>query len=310
MNYIEPINQTNLFGLDKFFLEFIRLYKRKKLPSKILLTGQKGLGKSTMVYHFINYALSIDEQFPYNIDNLKINENNHSFKTILNRSNPNFILINIDSEKKYIDINQIRNLISSLYKSSFNKKPRFVLIDNIEFLNINSINALLKILEEPLENIYFFLINNNKKILSTLTSRCINFNISLSNEENIEVANKILNKNFDKLINKEIINYYLTPGIIYNLATLDSDGKYDLADINLKEFLKIIIKDKIYKKNIFIKYLIYDLIEFYFNRISSSLSSQANIKYNHFLKKIANTKKFNLDEDSIFMEFEDEILNG
>ena len=36
---------------------------------------------------------------------------------------------------------------------------------------------LLKILEEPPKNIYFILINNNKKILSTLKSRCINFKI-------------------------------------------------------------------------------------------------------------------------------------
>ena len=47
-------------------------------------------------------------------------------------------------EKKNIDISQIRNLILTLNKSSFNTKPRFVLIDNIELLNINAVNALLK----------------------------------------------------------------------------------------------------------------------------------------------------------------------
>ena len=43
---------------------------------------------------------------------------------------------------------------------------------------------LLKILEEPSPNTYFILINNNKKVLPTLLSRCINFKISLSNKEN------------------------------------------------------------------------------------------------------------------------------
>ena len=57
------------------------------------------------------------------------------------------------------------------------------MIDNIETLNINSINALLKILEEPNENINFILISNNKKILPTLKSRCINFKISISYNE-------------------------------------------------------------------------------------------------------------------------------
>ena len=59
-------------------------------------------------------------------------------------------------DKKFIDINQIRSLNINLNKSSFNNKPRFVLIDNIEFLNKNSINALLKILEEPNENVHIY----------------------------------------------------------------------------------------------------------------------------------------------------------
>ena len=82
-------------------------------------------------------------------------------------------------KKKNIDINQIRNLINIMQKSTFNNKPRFILIDNIDLLNLNSINSLLKFLEEPNENIYFILIHNNTKILPTLKSRCINFKFFL-----------------------------------------------------------------------------------------------------------------------------------
>ena len=60
--------------------------------------------------------------------------------------------------EKNIDISQIRNLILNLSKSLFNNKPRFVLIDNIELLNNNSTNSLLKILEEPGEK-YLLYIN-------------------------------------------------------------------------------------------------------------------------------------------------------
>ena len=179
---LNPMNQLSLYGHHLEFCNFIDLYRKKKLPNKILLSGEKGIGKSTLAYHIINCILSFDEDHFYDEKNFKINPDNKSFKLILNKSNPNFILIDIDDDKKNIDINQIRNLILTLNKSSFNRKPRFVLIDNIELLNINSVNALLKIVEEPNDNIYFILINNDKKILPTLKSRCLNYNIHLKSE--------------------------------------------------------------------------------------------------------------------------------
>ena len=310
MNYLEPINQKKLFGLDKFFNELIQLYEDDNFPNKILLSGQKGLGKSTLAHHLVNYVLSKDEEFNYNIDKCEINENNHTYKTILNKSNPNLNIIDVTLEKKFIDINQVRDLISNLNKSSFNKKPRFVLIDNIEFLNLNSLNALLKILEEPTNNVHFILINSNKKILPTLLSRCINFKITLTNKESLDIANNLLNGRLSEAINKDLINYYLTPGNIYNLFKFGEINKYDLLSLNLKEFLKIIIKNSHYKKNDLIKYLIFEFVEFYFTKFDFSVSVKFHDKYNYFLKKISDTKKFNLDEESLFLEFEDKILNG
>ena len=214
---LSPVNQLSLYGYNSEFSTFIDLYKNQKLPNKILLSGEKGIGKSTLAYHIINYILSIDENYSYDLENFKINPDNKSFKLILNKSNPNFISIDIADGKKNIDINQIRNLILTLNKSSFNKKPRFVLLDNIEFLNINSVNALLKIIEEPNDNIYFILINNNKNILPTLKSRCLNYNIHLTSNQSLDITNKILNVNCLDLIHKQIINHYSTPGSILNL---------------------------------------------------------------------------------------------
>ena len=306
---IKPINQTKLFGHEIFFNELVKLSEIKRLPNKILFSGKKGIGKSTIAYHFINYILSRDEEFSYDLNNFKINPLNRTFKTMLNGSNPNFILIDLNPEKKKIEINQIRELILNLNKSSFNKKPRFILIDNIEFLNVNSINALLKIIEEPNDNVNFILINNNKKILPTLLSRCINFKIYLSNDKFHEIINKLIKDNLTNVINKEFLNYYSSPGNIYNLINFANDNKYDLSDLNLKTFLKIIIKNKHYKKDSNINYLIFDLIELYIRK-TNLLSSKINNDYDNFLKKISDTKIFSLDYETFFMDFEDKILNG
>ena len=310
MNNLEPISQTKLFGLNNYIKELIKLYDQDILPNKILLSGQKGLGKSTLSYHLINYVLSKNEDFSYDVDNLQINSKNHSFKTILNRSNPNFILLDVKKDKESIDIDQIRNLILNLNKSSFNNKKRFVLIDNIEFLSLNSVNALLKILEEPGLNINFILICSNKMISPTLLSRCIEFKISLTNSENLEIANKLLRGKLQEMVSTNLINYYLTPGLIFNLARFAKINEYDLSEINLRELIIILIKNNHYKKDNFIQYMLFDFIEFYFNQINSSLSSRIHNKYSYFLKKISDTRRFNLDEESLFMEFEQKILNG
>ena len=307
---VNPINQIKLFGLNKYINELVDLYQNDKLPNKILLSGEKSIGKSTLAYHFINYVLSDNEEYKYNLDNFSINPENHSYKTLLNKSNSNFIHVNIRDDKKFIDISQIRELISNLNKTSFNIKPRFVLIDNIEFLNNNSINALLKILEEPSGNVYFILINNNKKVLPTLLSRCINIKISLSNAKCLEISNKLLNGKLFDLINKDLINYYISPGNVYKLSIFGKIYECDLVNLNLRDLIKIIINNKYYKKDYFMQFFIFDLVELYFYKLNYSFRGRLSNRYSYFLKKISDTKKFNLDEESLFMDFEEQILNG
>ena len=307
---LEPANQIRLFSHKEQFENLKNLYSKKKMPNKILFSGEKGIGKCTLAYHVINYILSLGEENSYDDKNLLINSENRSFKLIQNKSNPNFILIDVSIDKKNIDIDQIRNLIVSLNKSSFNDKPRIVLIDNIELLNLNSVNALLKILEEPNDNINFILINNNKKILPTLKSRCLNFKIQLNFDQSIDTINKILNNNIFDLLNIDLINYYNTPGQLLNLINLQNQFDLNLKEMNLKDLIFFIIKNKHYKKDFIINELIYSLIESYLrSKISVDDIGLINIR-DYFLKKIDDTKKFNLDEETLLMEFEDKVLNG
>ena len=282
---LEPSSQLNLFSHREEFQKLINLYKNNNLPNKILFSGEKGIGKCTLAYHLINYILSSNEDFSYDLDNLKIIPDNKSFKLVQNKSNPNFILVDIQEEKKNIDISQIRNLILTLNKSSFNTKPRFILIDNIELLNINAVNALLKILEEPNDNIYFILINNNKKILPTLKSRCLNFKVQLTTSQSFDITNQILNDNFMNLINEDLINNYSTPGKILNLIDFGNQNNIDLKKISLKELIKLIIIAKKYKKDLSLKELLYSLIEIYFRKNISVKNIKLMNIHNYFLKK-------------------------
>ena len=304
---LNSYNQKNLYGLENEFYDFVKLYNNKKLPNKILLSGQKGIGKCTLSYHLINFILSKNEKFSYSLENFTINQENKYFKLIQNGSNPNFNLIDVNTDKKKIDIDQIRNLINNLNKSSLNSKPRFVLIDNIEYLNLNSTNALLKTLEEPNKNIYFILINNNKKITPTISSRCLNFKISLTNEKILTISNKLLNDNIYNLINKDLLNYYFTPGKIYNLVKFSKEKEIDLSNININSFLSLLINKTYYKEDNNVKNIVYDLVESFLLKKISIIYSDL---FSYFLKRINDTKNFNLDEESLFIEINTKLLNA
>ena len=306
---LSPSTQLNLFEHKNIFEDLSKLYKKDKLPNKIILSGEKGVGKATLAYHLINFVLSENEDDSYNYEKNEINPDNKSYKLIQNKSHPNFYLIDVLQEKKNIDINQIRHLIIQLKKSSFNKKKRFVLIDNIELLNLNSINALLKILEEPNENINFILINNNKRVLPTLKSRCLNFKVFLTKDQSIRIINQLLNDDINTIINDKLFDFYSTPGKLFKLIKLSQEYNLDFANFDLNSTLTNLIKDKIYKKDKSIIEIIYSFIELYF-RNNISIENISLIKsYHYFLEKINNTRIYNLDEDTLFMEFEDKILN-
>ena len=310
---MQPSENIKLYCLENFFKELTYLYNDKKMPNKILLSGKKGLGKSTMAYHLVNFILSNEEEFQYNSDKMLINKENKSYKLIQNNSHPNFYPVDLFDEKKNIDVAQIREMISYTNKSSFNKKPRLILIDNIENLNISSVNALLKIVEEPNENIFFILIHNNEKsILSTLRSRCLTFKINLSFTKCIEVTNKLLGKNILDLINHELFTNYNTPGDLINLLDFANERKINLKKYSLVEFLTLLIDNSYYKKNKTIKDLLLNFIELFFLKKYNITDNKNPVfnNYHEFLLKINNTNKFNLDYESLFLEFKSKILNG
>ena len=308
-----PKNQKKLYGYHKEFNELVSLYKNKKLPSKIFFNGPKGIGKSTIAYHLINYIFSNKEEYKYDLTNLEINNLNKSHKLLLNNTHPNFHLVDIMKDKKVIEISQIRQMINYSTKSTFNNNERIILIDNVENLNLNSLNSLLKIVEEPNENTLFILIfDSNKNILNTLKSRCLKFNLYLSFSQSVEITNKILNSNILDLISEDFLHYYNTPGDFINLINFANSLNLNLKEFDLKKFLIHLIDAGYYKNNTFIKNNIYKYIELYLLKLmkGSTSKNKINILYNESIKKIANMKKYNLDQESIMIDLKTKLFNG
>ena len=77
-------------------------------------------------------------------------------------------------------------------------------------------------------------------------------------------------------------------------------------------FLNLLINNGYYKKNKIVKNLLVNFIELFFlkeYKLSNTKKSLINF-YHNFITKIDNTEKFNLDEESLFLEFKSKLLNG
>jgi len=308
---LDPKKQEKLFGFSNLFNHFVKLLENKKFPNKIMISGPKGIGKSTFAFHIINYIFSKNEKNSYDINEYKIQSENRSFNLIKNLSHPNFHLIDLLDGKKIIEISQVREAITYSQKSSFNDNYRIVLIDNIEYLNLHSSNALLKIIEEPNEKLFFILIHNsNKKIIKTIKSRCIIFKKNFTYDENLSIASDLANVNFENFFNESIINHYLTIGDFLYLYNFSNNNKLDIKKLSLKDLLLHLINFKIYKNNPDLTNLTFKLIESYFYY---SFLNNKNLDiyklYEYFIKKIDYTNKFNLDIESLFLEFKNKVTN-
>ena len=287
------------------------LYINRKLPQTILFTGEKGIGKLNVAYHLINFILSKDEDNEYCITTNKINSNNKTYNLLLKNIHPNLFLISLKDKKKNIDIEQIKNMKNFLNITSFSNKPKIVLIDGSEYLNLSSSNSLLKSLEENLNNVFFILVHDIKKnLLSTIKSRCIQFKFFLNNEDREKRINEILNNQFNDL-SSDFKNKYISPLFFKSLLEYCNKNNLQINDINLDNLLSDILKKKDYKKNEFVLKNFFLLVQlFLYKKIRNE---QNNNKYFYLLKyftqRFDDVNKFNLDFESYVLEFKNLIYN-
>ena len=288
------MSENKLIGHNSYLENFVSLYKYDKLPSKILMSGKKGIGKSLLINNFL----------------LKIFNSNNDHELITNMTHPNILNIKKTNDKKNIEIDQIREVVKFTNQSSFNNKARFIIIDDAEFLNINSSNALLKNLEEPNENVFFILIfNSDMSLLDTIKSRCIEFKINISNE-NIElIVNNYFKDNIYTKINSDLINYYSTPLFLISLLNYMNENELSISNTSIDDLLINLINNKHYNKQDFIRDNLNTIIElFFYNHINKTKKLTYKIK-EYYYSKFSNVRKFNLDYETFFLEFKDKLLS-
>jgi DNA polymerase III subunit delta' len=306
--YNDPKKSLVLFGLGSKLDFLIKLYNSKKLPRILMITGKKGIGKFTLINHFLNYIYDKDN---YDLKNKSINNQTQFYKQYLNNIFSDIIYLSGDNFKN-VKIDDIRDLKSKILKTNISEKERFIILDDIELFNVNSLNALLKIIEEPTSKNYFVLINNKTKtLMETIYSRSLEIKILLSNETRIKVIESLIKKNnLEVFIDFNSSN--LTPGNFLLFNQICEENKINV-DGEILQNLEILLNFYKKTKNINLINMILFLTDYHFYNLKE--------KRNYNIEKIIENKSFvisninkfityNLNQNSLINAISNKLSNG
>jgi len=164
---------------------FKNAYKKNKIHSTYLFKGRERIGKK--LFAKIVAAMLLCE----NTENAPCGNCKHCLKiknSILNPDNPNphldLIEIKPAEGKNEITVEEIEKILTTTNFPPYEGKARIFIIDDCHLMNKTSANMVLKTLEEPPENTYFFLITAKPdSLLPTIVSRCQQVYFSVSGLE-------------------------------------------------------------------------------------------------------------------------------
>ena len=306
--YNDPKKSLVLFGLENKLDFLIKLYNSKKLPRVLMISGKKGIGKFTLINHFLNYIYDKDH---YDLKNKSINSQTQFYKQYLNSIFSDIIYLSGDNFKN-VKIDDIRDLKSKILKTNISEKERFIILDDIELFNTNSLNALLKIIEEPTSKNYFVLINNKTKpLMETIYSRSLEIKILLSNETRIKVIESLIKKN-DLEVFIDFNSSNLTPGNFLSFNKICEENKINV-DEDFLQNLKILLNSYKKNKNINLINMILFLTDYHFYNLKEKKNDNIEkiIEDKSFV--ISNINKFiayNLNQNSLINAISNKLSNG
>ena len=163
----------DLIGQEVIAETIFNAIKIQKTPNAYLLTGIRGVGKTTtarLIAKALNCTKDEDQGSKYNEQNLcdhckQIENSNH------------IDVLEMDAASK-TGIDDVRELIENSKYNPTSAKYKIFIIDEVHMLSKQAFNGLLKTLEEPPEKLKFILATTeSRKIPVTILSRCQRFDL-------------------------------------------------------------------------------------------------------------------------------------
>ena len=167
-----PSNFNELIGQDAVVKRITNSVIQNKLPNAYLLTGIRGVGKTTTA-RLIAKAINCEKDFINN----KPGEYCSCGSCEEISKSKHLDVLEMDAASR-TGIDDVRELIDSSKYNPTSAKYKIYIIDEVHMLSKQAFNGLLKTLEEPPPHLKFILATTEvKKIPVTIISRCQRFDL-------------------------------------------------------------------------------------------------------------------------------------
>tara|TARA_B100000575_G_C23140746_1_gene663738 strand:+ start:51 stop:1736 length:1686 start_codon:yes stop_codon:yes gene_type:complete len=196
-----PQEFKDLIGQEVMTQTITNAIKLNKTPNAYLLTGIRGVGKTTTA-RLIAKALNCQKN---NDEKTKCNREKFC-PTCTEIINSNHIdILEMDAASK-TGIDDIRELIENSKYSPTSAKYKIFIIDEVHMLSKQAFNGLLKTLEEPPPSLKFILATTEvRKIPVTILSRCQRFDLKRVSVDKLFDHLKVISKKENGAISDDAI---------------------------------------------------------------------------------------------------------
>ena len=191
-----PSSFSTLIGQDAMVQTLRNAFKSNRIPHAFMLTGIRGVGKTTtarILARAVNFEDETGRHLTLDLDREGIHD-----KAIIEGRHVDVLEMDAASNT---GISDIREIIDSVKYGPVSAPFKVYIIDEVHMLSTAAFNGLLKTLEEPPPYVKFiFATTEIRKVPVTILSRCMRFDLR-------RVPPETMNAHLVELLGKEAIAY-------------------------------------------------------------------------------------------------------
>ena len=163
--------RSAVIGNDRLISSFISMVGEGRLPHAIILSGPEGSGRLTLAKELARLLACTGSERPCGL-------------CAACRATDNPDITVVTPEKNEITVSQVRDVRAGAYVMPNQSAARVFIIPDAQLMNETAQNALLKVLEEPPQQVYFILTcEYQHQLLDTVVSRAVGFGVSLPEQD-------------------------------------------------------------------------------------------------------------------------------